>query len=231
MIRLIMRLQNYILESKDKNEMISFIKKNCKPYIKLAKRNGIDNFLFRGISSTKEYIIKDVRTDRRPTDMNEYVHKQLDKIFKEKFGWKARSNSLFCVPSESRAIPYGYLHVVIPIGNFDYLWSPKSKDLYMEIKKLPIIDIYAESKFTTIRKRYKKIHGWNPKKFIGFMRILNQKIENFVDDMNFQKNKGFKTLMTNYKKHEVMINCKKYIAVNADDYNFDTSSLWDDITK
>jgi len=224
-----MRLQQYILESKD--EMISFIKKNCKPYINLARKSGVDDFLFRGINSTKDYVIKNVRTDRKPADMNEYVHKQLDKVFKEKFGWPARSNSLFCVPSESRAIPYGNLHVVIPIGKFDYLWSPKSKDLYMEIKKLSIIDQYAEDRFISIRKQYKELHGWDPKKFMGFLRILNQKIENFVNDMNFQKNTGFRTLMINYKKHEVMINCKKYIAVNADDFNFDTSDLWDDITR
>jgi hypothetical protein len=33
---------------------------------------------------------------------------------------------------------------------------------------------------------------------------------------NYMKNKGFKTLMTNYKEQEIMLDCKSYYLINKD---------------
>lgn len=76
-----------------------------------------------------------VRKDRRGLNTSSSTHKLLDKWFDEKFGYKARSQSIFATGDVEDAASYGDEYqngaagIVIPIGG-DVIWSPKIVDLY-----------------------------------------------------------------------------------------------------
>ena len=57
-------------------------------------------------------------------------HKELDKLFLEKFGWRARSEGVF-----AQALPkyYSNPYLFFPAGSYKYVWSPKIQDLYREV--------------------------------------------------------------------------------------------------
>lgn len=139
-----MRLQQYINEEKteDLQAFVNMIKSDCKPFLREMKK--ANRFLFRGYDAEDSYgsdktnIIyykKKPRKDRKPKDMYPNTHKKLDDLFNEKFGWRARSNGVFCTGDRGTAAAYGSSHIVFPIGQFRFVWSPKIGDLYTEIRK------------------------------------------------------------------------------------------------
>jgi hypothetical protein len=79
---------------------------------------------------------KKVRKDRKPKDMDIKTHKELNKLFHKKFGWKVRSEGLFCTGNINEAGGYGYEFLVFPIGEFKYVWSPEIRDLYSFIEEM-----------------------------------------------------------------------------------------------
>jgi hypothetical protein len=74
--------------------------------------------------------------------MPDELHDYLDEQFKKKFGWKARSEGVFCVRSKQIAYNYGNPYSVFPIGNYKYIYSNKIHDLYVhfdELKEIPAV--------------------------------------------------------------------------------------------
>jgi hypothetical protein len=134
------RLQQYINEEKTKDlqYLINMVKSDCKPFLREMKKAG--QFLYRGYDnveySTTEvvYYKKKVRSDRKPRDMYQNVHNKMDKLFDEKFGWKARSNGIFCTGDRTTALGYGTAFMVFPIGNFKFIWSPEVEDLWRWVR-------------------------------------------------------------------------------------------------
>jgi len=135
------RLKRYIVEEEGiLSKYLTLIEKECQPYIK-AIRGG--KGLFARVTSEKSTILKKkVRTDRRPLDTSVKIHKWFDRIFEKKFGWKARSNAIFCYgrPADEVAL---YDFLVFPIDKFKYVWSPNIFDLYNITASQP--DDYIES--------------------------------------------------------------------------------------
>ena len=130
-----MRLFQYINEEKSFSEWAPIIKKDCSKFTKEIKGakgtlTRIDSYL--GGNDLKNPVIKkNTRSKRRIMDTPEELSIEIDKLFKEKFGWEARSeNVVFCwgTPFTSNDISYGFL--VFPAGNYNYLWSPMIRDLY-----------------------------------------------------------------------------------------------------
>ena len=118
--------------SKSIDEIIT----ECQPYVQQSK----GEFIFRGIKHpTGEVHIRDtnitafrmdVRTDRHPRDSDQFTHNESDKYLRDKFGIAGRSQALFVTGSPSVAEGYGPIHVIIPRGEFKFIWSPKIGDLY-----------------------------------------------------------------------------------------------------
>ena len=144
-----MRFQNYINEYIDNDKFIDgsiwqFLKES-KPYFDLIRKNNVQNkFLWRGISNTR---LKNgfgklkTRKNREPLDTCIKLHNILNDSFKKYTGIKARSETVFCIPNKKVTKVYGKPFIMIPIGKFDYIWSPKINDLYYYIEQKYFDDI------------------------------------------------------------------------------------------
>lgn len=141
-----MKLEKYIKESivignttyseKDIKNFLKWwhegVEKKCKPFLKELKyRNEKEmNMLYRGSNRSKDIGKKKVRKDRIPKDMPYDAHDALDTAFDNIYGWRARSEGLFCTGRQRTAATYGSSQIIFPIGKFRYLWSDNIHDLY-----------------------------------------------------------------------------------------------------
>lgn len=128
-----------INETKDINESAQLIKENCKQFI----REGAP-VLYRGIKMSSPRIKNinsllkslEVRKNRNPSDSSKQLHALLNNFFNEHMGVKIRSEAMFCTGSSIIATQYGSGRfngsppVVIPIGDFEYTWSPIIDDAF-----------------------------------------------------------------------------------------------------
>jgi hypothetical protein len=88
------------------------------------------DLLWRGTEKrVKDIKIFTPRTDRRPRDTDEEVHKYVDDYFNTVHGWKARSMGVFTTNNRYSTKQYGRPYVFFPIGKYKYLWNPEVKDL------------------------------------------------------------------------------------------------------
>ena len=125
-------------EPEDDSELraaIEKIKADCKPFL----RQYGGQLLFRGSRSishgpTTMFSKRSVRTDRRPMNTDEGIHKQMDDWFNDKFGFRARSAAIFATGNFREARGYGTVYCVFPIGDFKFAWSPKIEDLFIQLK-------------------------------------------------------------------------------------------------
>ena len=129
----------------ENSKIRALLMKDCAPFMKECRRGG---FLYRGIQNLDDLdpvlvdesmgdeipvFKKAVRTDRRPLETSDEGQVMYDKWFEKKFGYKVRAQSMFCFPEDSKAAArqYGQVCLVFPIGDFQYVWSPKVVDLQM----------------------------------------------------------------------------------------------------
>ncbi len=219
-----MRLQQYINEEiLDKD--IDFIRKNCQPWIDMVQKYNTKNvYLYRGMKNRSDFSIIKVRKNRKPMDINEYVHEMLDDILEKKFGWKVRSESIFCFSYDPLATTgYGSSNIVIPIGKFDYLWSKKSKDLYYKINKNKVYKFIDKNSswnesLKEIYNIYKK-EIYNFESFNEFKKFIYDEFKKFINSLDYKKNTGFKEMMDNYEG-EITIHCDKYVASKYNMINY-----------
>lgn len=134
-----MKFHNYIIVEDDKlkkglDYYVPKIKKECKPFIDDIR--GAAGTLFREDRKNRDKPIwkKITRTDRRPLDSPKFIHDAIDKMFKKKYGWSARSEGLFCWAMRfTDSLTYGNW-LVFPAGNYEYVWSPDVDDLWGTLK-------------------------------------------------------------------------------------------------
>jgi len=136
-----MRLKEYITESIDNNTIDKFmnnVEKNCRHWLSAIK-NCKNKKLYRGYNGS-DIDKKNVRTDRKPTDMSSSSHVILDDMFYKKFGWQPRSEGLFATTQIGVTWQYGQPGLCFPAGNFKYIWNPHIVDLYSHISNYGMID-------------------------------------------------------------------------------------------
>lgn len=113
------------------------VKSDCAPYLKEINYALSDHMLYRGVvDTTRKYIAKTVRLeDRKPKDIELELHNRINEYFNEKFGAPFR-NSIHVTSHEPQAYEYasggdesGSVYIIFPVGNFDFLWSPKISDM------------------------------------------------------------------------------------------------------
>lgn len=116
----------------DDEDMIAAIKRDCKPFLKECRDNMVLNLMMRGMKGKGDEIFKQsVRQDRKPLSMPGDKHKAFDDWSLEKFGFRARSQSVFVTGSYDDARSYGHPYAIFPIGDFEFIWSPEVGDLFM----------------------------------------------------------------------------------------------------
>jgi len=146
-----------LIEDKRK-EIIKILNRDCKPFIREFKNNlKNDDFIYRGVyyQEIDFYEKKKSRQDRRPLNTPEHTHKRLDDLFMKEFGWKARSEGVFCTNKRKQAFGFGEPHLFFPIGQYDYIYNEKIRDLYVHIKEKDTINSPDPNLLETIISSYK----------------------------------------------------------------------------
>lgn len=135
-----MRLADF---DKSQSELDFFIKsitsiyKDCKPYLKdLHSKLPYGEHLYSGRKSRGAmFIERSVRKDRQSTDTHKEIHDDFDRTFQYEYGWKGRSNSLFCSGDMSDAEEYGTLFMIFPQGQYKVAYHPEIGDLYIHFSR------------------------------------------------------------------------------------------------
>lgn len=117
--------------------LAEFIHDHCSHYLQQCD----DYPIYRGIKrrsvithpdgTTGKYplaFIKDVRVDRRPRDSTESAQTRMVEYIKDLGLHANRHNSMFVSGRASNTQSYGITHIVFPIGQFHYTWSPYIDD-------------------------------------------------------------------------------------------------------
>lgn len=194
-----MRLTEFISSvEKEVRKMAKIIHRDCQPFLQAS--NYLEYRLYRGVEiSPKTNLDKfDCRTERIPRDSPRIMHSIADDWFYQKTGIRFRSNAVFCVGDKLATLTYGKPHLLLPIGNFDFCWSPVYSDLYESLE-----DVVNWKKFVNQPESEQKAAK---KKFIGALE--NGKYE-------------FNTSIASFRRgvendHEMMIHCKQYYLLTTD---------------
>ena len=197
-------------------EITNQIKKDCKPWLKEAK--GRPGFrATNNVLTTYGITRRKVRTTRKPLTLNSQLHQMSDDLFKEKFGWSARSNVLFLQGDSEPPRVYGsHVWAIFPIGSFKYIWSSNNADFLGTSARvhqrvlgskpsLRHIDATGgrDEKTGIYTKEYQKL----------FKSIMGETIKKDYRDT------GLYQALTKYDYCEIMVNCKEYYAIPYNGYS------------
>jgi len=148
--------------------------------------------MYRGIhakESKSPIFISQSPKNRIPTDTPGNIHKLLDDLFLQKFGWRARSDALFCSGDMAQAGFYGATYEIYPANGFKFVWSERIRDLYHE---------HGIFKYSTDIYR-------------GQDRPTDEDIEeHFVQALKTYRNDDLGAAL--YSGHEIMVSSDKYAA-------------------
>jgi len=153
-----MRLDRYLIEKKKKVDIMPYldtIEKNCSKILKVYQKAG--HFIYRGapgvhIGNTGTFIEKKPdKKVRKPRNTPIEIHRYLNKLFKEKFGWNVR-DGISTTPAWVQAHYYGHVYIFLPTDRYKFAWSPKYGDLYVD---MPIVQgVFFDNK-EFLEKRHK----------------------------------------------------------------------------
>jgi hypothetical protein len=180
--------------------LAQYVKMRCAPYLKLP--GATSGLLFRGLgpfgTSSKEKIngtdvkwkVVTARKNRPAGDTPQEFSDEADKYFQETFGWKARGDATFVSGNMFQAGNYGDVHIVIPMGETKFVWSPKLVDLYTEV-------------FIRLFGRYGPKSNKDPEEHAKFIEAIKK--ANYTDaDLA-------KAISS---RHEIALNCQRYVAID-----------------
>lgn len=190
-------IQSLDIKKKEEKDAILTINKDCSTFLQ-----GIHygQKLLRGYKRSVSLIQKmKPRNDRVPRDMPEDLHKLLDMEFKKRFGFKARSEALFCGTNSNVTDEYGPTHYVFPIGDFKMVWSDEIDDIYTYLLDM---DIVRWGRWKDGKKQPNTSNMKTDEKKTEVYRALST-YRHIVNNAE----------MALYGSHEVMVHCKEYYLV------------------
>lgn len=173
----------------NKQVVLGAIQSKCRPYLQAIRGNMSMHRLWRGTHDHDHGVmIADglweykVRTNRRPRDTAFNIHTFIDDAFLDMFGHRYRSNATFAVGDRVAVGEYGQGYLFIPIGNFEFLWSP----VYYDLTK----DFYA----------YFQNHPPGTKVDAALVR-------KFIDEGEYSQRNLIAAIDS---RREIMFNCQSY---------------------
>lgn len=178
-----MKLQQYLTEAKSEeiseDKIIELIRKNCKPFLTEFNRLTPSLAIYRGARKGAPYRKFWPRIDRMPSDMHPDNSKRANRLGKEHFGWKWRTEGVFTTNDIFTAESYGVTHFFFPIGKYKYVYHPDIADsLSLFPGDARVLDPkspkYSEEKVKYIEDKFK---GY---KSSGLSSQLNTKVMEIV---------------------------------------------------
>jgi len=202
-----------LLERISNQEAIEYIKENCQPILEYYKKSS--GRLWRGMGFGAEIpvIIKDVRKDRKPKDTPIPVNNYIDNYFYQKFGWRAKSESLFTTSNPKQATMYGELYQIFPVGQFGCLWSYDVHDLYQDFTKFPQLGLINYINIEDNKDM--KLEWWRPEQDvdIDWSTEVGKNLMIFLEDkLGTYKEGNLESALSS--GNEIMIDCDKYVTIS-----------------
>lgn len=216
-----MRLSELVVTESDEPVMFEdFVRENCGPYMaaldadmeviaspRFSLYRGMKNMtggfdMVRDDRIVTGYV-KRVRTGREPKDTPKQISDIVDDALEEKFGWRPRSESAFCYTYKNRGNVdlYGERFRVYPMGDLEFVYSPKVMDLTLEL-----------SGFMRTKGLAWPGQGASVKpELLGRVEAV---IREFIDDRGYT-NKNLHAAMMAEGRPEIMVNCHEYLALRA----------------
>ncbi len=214
-----MKLYNYLNENKLYNDDIYLLKQTlhekCSYF--LNECNGY--WLLRGVSGSHMWGIRTIRDNRKPKDNTLQLHNIFDKTFYDMFGWRARSNSVFCTGSISVTNDYGEPYLIFPIGKYNFIYSKHIQDLYLSLikpkgKVLDIINYYKIFDYENVNQ-FNWIDIFD-KSFRKKNNIDDKVVIDLTKDICSLYKKNVKITEAINSYNEIMMNCKEYVEIERD---------------
>lgn len=197
-----MRFTDYLIKENDQmqqqaqelKQAAQAIVNDCKPYLQSFESTHqiMPHSLYRGMHVNEIYMKKDVRKNRKPSDMQEHRHQIIDKWFKQQFGVAARSEGLFVTTAKKQAARYGVPYYIFPIGQYSIIASTEVRDLFDYIRRGMIAN------------------GGHSKD--GSQK---QAIYKTLEQANYQQYSSPQQIHSDQQGHEATIITDSYYAVNA----------------
>lgn len=211
--------------------------RDCSKYLSLMRRlykKGIKRPLLRG-SAEVFTDLKRINFKARAKTMNmeERDHQIANSWFYDKFGIKARTDTLFVTTRISMAKHYGTPHYVFPIGGFEVIHSPVISDLFLSMGTHSKYEV-ARS-FGIEHDEIKNINDYKEaKKFFDELYLNDNDtytriVSTILEKGNYQKNDFAGAFESG---NEIMLKCKAFYMISTDNervYEFINSFVWDDI--
>lgn len=107
------------------DDVIEKIKTECSDIIELYKSRS--KFIYRGEQVANKYgpnsiFIASIRDDRKPVEMDEKYHEEINSSMQRLALTAHRGNSIFCTTSTDDARSWGRVCVIFPKNGFKYTW-------------------------------------------------------------------------------------------------------------
>jgi len=167
LINTFMRLQKFINEDIPYDEpLFKLIDRRASKFVREMKSWGempkSKSFLFRGTKKNIEKweILKSHLEERSPVAMTLLDQYVLNEGFKKKFGWPARFGVFATsnVDSTVGAGIFGDTYIFIPLDDYEYVWSPKIKDINIDMNDISKPDPYLISIENAIEEAFDELN-------------------------------------------------------------------------
>jgi hypothetical protein len=198
-------------------DFLAAIERLCAPFIhELPHPLHPDILLFRGMTGlVGDFSMLDANKSRRPKDTERQFHDAADDWFFDNFGWHARSEGVFCTGSKAQAKVYGpTIYAILPVGpRYEYIWSPKIKDMYQQT---------GTAKH--IAKQALGLNATDEEVMDESLEILNMVLKSG----NYQDRDLEAAIMSH---NEVMLRCDRYVAIKHEGDLWQYFVDWLKVTK
>lgn len=125
------RTKEYMQKKAEKHAAL--IKKDCQPWLSQTNNGRLVAYRGFGNETPELAFSKKVRKNRHPLDSDPGTHQLFNQIIANTGKVANRSNSVFVTSRKNLASTYSYTgepHIILPVGNFNYTYSPKVNDWY-----------------------------------------------------------------------------------------------------
>ena len=196
------------------DNMAKMIIAKCRPYIdEIGLTFSLDDNLglIRSEGQTSNLLRHRItRQNRQPKDTRQSIHDVLGDAFKHRFGINFRSNSVFCFPNEKLSYHYGSPCMMLPIGDFQYLWSPFIYDAFNVFDVTNTINMPLAMKNGLVAVNSIEDGSYITPTYLDNIKKL------ILSGAAKYKQDGLRELLNDTNaKNEVMVYCKDYYLIHT----------------